>query len=117
MPKLDEPAFLLRGDLQLPTGLKLMKRKFREGWEAVRSTDGRALGSRAKRCGWQLIEDAKPLLKGGQGKTPEAANACALRLALQDISKSFNAVRVEYLQTKQYPWFFLANIAVYPRSI
>ena len=56
-------------------------------------------------------------MKGGMGKTPEAATARALRLALRQVRESFNAARVEYLRVSQYPWFYLATVAVYPQTI
>lgn len=98
MLKPDEPAFLLRVDAQLPVGLKLKKRKFREGWESVPPSYARVLGKRVKRFEWQIVADAEPFLTGGMGKTREAATACALRLALRQVSESFNAARVEYLR-------------------
>ncbi len=117
MPKRDEPAFVLRVDARLPIDLKLTTRKFREGWDSVPSSDARVLGKRVERCQWQLVVDAKPLLKGGLGKTPQAATASALRLALRQVSESFNAARVEYLDVNKYPWFYLATVAVYPHAI
>ncbi|HEY1986370.1 MAG TPA: hypothetical protein VGG85_13215 [Terracidiphilus sp.] len=117
MPKLDGPVYLLRDDLQLPPQLQINKRKFRAGWDAVRSSEGRALAGRAKRCGWHLGEEGKPLLNGGQGETPEAATASALAHALKHIGKLCNVVRVKYLEIKKYPWFYLATVAVYPRLI
>ena len=117
MPTPHEPAFLLRVDAQLPVDLKLTKKKFREGWDSVPSSDARVLGKRVKRCQWQLVVDAEPLLKGGLGKTPQAATASALKLALRQVGKSFNAARVQYLELNKYPWFYLATVAVYPHAI
>jgi hypothetical protein len=117
MPNRDEPAFLLRVDARLPVDLKLTTRKFREGWDSVPSRDARALGKRVKRCQWQLVVDAEPLLKGGLGKTPQAATASALKLALRQVGEAFNAARVQYLELNKYPWFYLATVAVYPHAI
>jgi hypothetical protein len=107
----------LRVDALLPVELKLTTRKFREGWDSVPSSDARVLGKRVKLCEWQFVADAKPLLKGGLGKTSQAATASALKLALRQVSGSFNAARVEYLEVNKYPWFYLATVAVYPHAI
>lgn len=117
MNKLDRPAFLLRVDAQLLVDLKVTTRKFRDGWDSVPSREARRFGRRVKRNDWELDVDASPLLKGGMGKTPEAATARALRLALRQVRESFNAARVEYLRVSQYPWFYLATVAVYPQTI
>src|SRR5580704_19565899 len=117
MPKSHEPAFLVRADARLPVDLKLNPRKFREGWDSVPSSDARVLGNRVNRCQWQLVVDTEPLLKGGLGKTPRAAATSALNLALRQVSKSFNAARVEYLEVNKYPWFYLAKVAVYRHTI
>ena len=117
MNKLDRPAFLLRVDAQLLVDLKVTTRKFRDGWDSVPSREARRFGKRVKRNDWELDVDASPLLKGGMGKTPEAATARALRLALRQVRESFNAARVEYLRVSQYPWFYLATVAVYPQTI
>jgi len=117
MRKPHEPAFLLRVDAQLPVDLKLTKREFREGWASVPFSDARMLDRRVKRCQWQLVGDAEPLLKGGLGETPQAATASALKLALRQVGESFNAARVQYLELNKYPWFYLATVAVYPHAI
>jgi len=117
MPKSHEPAFLVRADTRLPVDLKLTTRKFREGWDSVPSRNARVLGKRVKRCQWQLVVHAEPLLKGGLGETPQAATARALKLALRQVGKSFNAARVQYLELNKYPWFYLATVAVYPHAI
>lgn len=64
MPKRDKPAFLVRAEARLPVDLKLTTRKFREGWDSVPSRDAQVLDKRVKRCQWQLVVDAEPLLKG-----------------------------------------------------
>ncbi len=117
MLKPDEPAFLMRVDAQLPIGLKLNKKKFREGWEYVPPRDIRVLRKRVERLEWQLVADPEPLLTGGLGMTPRAATADALKLALRQVSELFNAARVEYLRVEQYPWFYVATVAVYPHAI
>ena len=117
MLKSDEPAFLLRVDAQLPVDLKLKKRNFREVWESVPPSYARVFGKRVQRFEWQIVAEAEPLLTGGLGKTREAATAGALTLALRQVSESFNAARVEYLRVEQYPWFYLATVAVYPQAI
>lgn len=117
MNKLDRPAFLLRVDAQLLVDLKVTTRKFRDGWDSVPSREAQRFGRRVKRNDWELDVDASPLLKGGMGKTPEAATARALRLALRQVRESFNAARVEYLRVSQYPWFYVATVAVYPQTI
>jgi hypothetical protein len=75
------------------------------------------LGKRVERFEWQLVADAEPLLTGGLGKTPQAATADALKLALWQVSESFSVARVEYLRVEQYPWFYVGTVAVYPRAI
>jgi hypothetical protein len=117
MHKLDEPAFLLRVDARLPADLKVTKRKFRDGWDSVPSRDAQRLGRQVKRRDWELDVEALPLLKGGMGKTPQAATARALKLALRQVRESFNAARVEYLRVSHYPWFYLSTVAVYPQTI
>ncbi len=117
MPKLDQPVFLIRTDAQFPVGLNLTPRKFRKGWESVPLSDVSGLGYRAEMCGWQLASSGEELLKGGLGNTPDAATARGLDLALRQVSRSFNAVRVEYLRVQKYPWFYLSTVAVYPQAI
>ena len=117
MHKLDQPVFLIRVDAQFPVGLNLTPRKLREGWGSVPLREVRGLGNRAEMCGWQLVAGGEQLLKGGMGNTPEDATACALKLALRHVSRSFNAARVEYLRVQKYPWFYVGTVAVYPQAI
>ena len=117
LPKLNQPVFLIRINTQFPISLNLTPRKFRKGWESVPLREVRGLGNRAEMCGWQLVDGGKQLLKGGLGNTPEDATACALELALRQVSRSFNAATVEYLRVQKYPWFYLGTVAVYPQAI
>jgi len=117
LPKLNQPVFLIRINTQFPISLNLTPRKFRKGWESVPLSDVRGLGYRAEMCGWQLVSSGEEVLKGGLGNTPDAATARALNLALRQVSRSFNAVRVEYIRVQKYPWFYLSTVAVYPQAI
>lgn len=117
MLKLNEALFLIRVDAQFPVGLNLTSTRFWEGWDSVPFREVRGLGNRVEMCGWQLVVGGPKLLSGGLGNTPEDATACALGLALRQVSQSFNAARVEYLRVREYPWFYLGSVAVYPQAI
>src|SRR5665213_2367378 len=117
MSKKMEPVYLLRLEIQLPAGYKPLARKFREDWDSIPLTEARRLGRQAKKSGWQLDACADRILKTGTGKTQQSATACALKLAMADIGACSNAVKIEYLQIKQYPWFFLSTVAIYPQAL
>jgi len=113
--KRDEPIFFVRVDAQIQLGLNLTSGKLWEGWDCVPLEGVR--GDRVEMRAGQLAACGKPFLKGGKGNTPQEAIARALKLALRQVSKSFNAARVEYLPVQKYPWFYLATVVVYPQAI
>jgi hypothetical protein len=115
---IDELTMLLRRFIELPNSLKLVTEEFREGWSFVQSGDVHWLAERIRGCGWHFIWTGEGLLKHGVGKTSEEAIACALKITLRGIkNKSFNAAKVERVEVKKYPWFFLAGVKVYPYQI
>jgi hypothetical protein len=114
---IDEITMLLRGYIELPNSPKLVTEEFREGWNFVKSGDVHWLTKRIRACGWYFIRTGEGVLKHGVGKTSEEAFACALKITLRRINKGFNAAKVEFVEVKKYPWFFLAGVKVYPCQI
>jgi hypothetical protein len=117
MHNIAELNMLLRGQVELPNGLKLATEEFREGWNVVRSVDARRLGKKLLTRGWSFIKIADESLRSGVGDTSHEAIASALKLALRRIGEQSNAVEVEHIELTQYPWFFLARVRVYPYRI
>jgi hypothetical protein len=117
MRNIAELNMLLRGQIELPDGLKLATEEFREGWNFVRSVDAHHLEKKIQTRGWNLIKVADAPLRSGVGDTSQEAIANALKLTLRHVSTHFNAAEVEHIELTQYPWFFLARVRVYPYSI
>jgi hypothetical protein len=117
MRNIAELNMLLRVQVELPSGLKLVTDGFREGWDFVRSVDAHRLEKKIETRGWHFIKIADGALRSGVGESSQEAIASALKLALRHVNEHFNAVEVEHIELTQYPWFFLARIRVYPYRI
>ena len=117
MGNIAKRTMLLRGHIELPDNLKLATEEFREGWNIVRSGGARLLDREVRRRGWDSTRISEGLLRGGVGQTSQAAIAGALKLALRCLSERFNAAKVEHIELKIYPWFFLARVTIYPYQI
>ena len=117
MRNIAELTVLLRERVALPDHFKLATEEFREGWDFVLSGDAHWLDKKIRRCGWYFIRIAEGSLKSGVGQTPQEAIASALKLALRCVSGRFNAAEVGHIELKEYPWFILATVRVYPYQI
>jgi hypothetical protein len=117
MYSISETNLLVRAQIKLPAGLKLVTEEFREGWGFVGTKDARLLETRILRRGWKFIKMVDGWLRSGLGETPQGAIANALHLALRHVSPHFNAVEVNHVEWTQYPWFFLARVMVNPYRI
>jgi hypothetical protein len=117
MCKIAELTMLLREGTELPDDLKLATEEFREDWNFVLSGDARWLDKKIRRCRWYLLWIDEGSLRSGVGNTSQEAIAGALKLALRHVSARFNAAEVEHIELKQYPWFFIAKVKVYPYQI
>jgi len=115
MPYIAERNLLLRARIEVPAGLKVMKKEF-QGWTFV-SGDASRVEKKIRTGGWSFVKIADPSMRSGVGESSQEAIASALRLALRRIGEHFNAVEVEHIELKQYPWFFLARIRIYPCCI
>ncbi len=116
MPIISERNVLLRARVEVPAGLKLMTKEFREGWTFV-AGDSSQVAKKIRTGGWSFVKIADPSLRSGVGETSQEAIAGALALALRRISEHFNAVEVEHIELTQYPWFCLARIRIYSYRI
>jgi hypothetical protein len=112
MPYIAERNVFLRARVEVPAGLKLMTKKFQEGWTFV-SGDASQVEKKIRTGGWSFVKIADPSLRSGVGESSQEAIASALRLTLRRISEHFNAVEVARIELTQYPWFFLARIRIY----
>ena len=117
MRTIAELTVLLRERVALPDHFKLVTEEFREGWDIVRSGDAHWLDKKIRRCGWHFIRIAEGSLKSGVGQAPQEAIASALKLALRCVKRRFNAAEVRQIELKEYPWFVLATVRVYPYQI
>jgi hypothetical protein len=117
MRELAELTLFVREGAELPNALKLLTEEFREGWNLVRSGDAHCLNRKMRRCRWHLLRIDEGVLRSGVGEESQDAIAGALRLALRHVSARFNAAEVEHIELKQYPWFFIAKVRVYPYQI
>jgi hypothetical protein len=117
MHNITELTVLLRERVALPDHFKLATEEFREGWDFVPSGDALWLDKKIRRRGWRFIRIAEGSLKSGVGPTPQEAIANALKLALRCVSGRFNAAEVGHIELKEYPWFVLAMVRVYPYHI
>jgi hypothetical protein len=117
MYTITESNMLLRTCVELPVGLKLGIEEFREGWGLVRKSTEQQLQRKSRRHGWSLVKGAAGLQGNGVGDTSQLAIASALKLALRNANKRYDAAEVEHIELTQYPWFFLARIQVYPYLI
>jgi hypothetical protein len=117
MRNIAELTMLLRDHVQLPDDLKLVTEEFRECWNFVRSGDVHWLDKQIRTRGWHFMWISEELLKSGVGRTSQEAIANALKLALRRVNQRFNAAKVEHIELKKYPWFFLASVRIYPYQI
>jgi hypothetical protein len=91
--------------------------EFREGWDFVQSGDVHWLDKKIRRYGWHFFRIVEGSLKVAFGQTPQEAIASALKSALPCVSGGFNAAEVGHIELKEYPWFVLATVRVYPYQI
>jgi hypothetical protein len=117
MRNIAESNIFLRGQVEVPNGLKLATVEFCAGWNYVRSADARRLGKKIHACGLNFTNSAYEAMKSGVGNSSQEAIANALTLTLRHVSESFNAVEVKHIELTQYPWFFLARVNVCPYRI
>jgi hypothetical protein len=117
MRNIAELNMLLRGQVDVPDGLKLATEKFCADWNFVRSVDARRLEKKIHARGLNFTDIADEAMRSGVGKSSQEAVANALRLTLRHVSDSFNAVEVKHIELTQYPWFFLARVSVSPYRI
>jgi hypothetical protein len=117
MRNIVELAMLIRGSVRLPGDLELVTEEFGEGWSFVQSGDSHWLDKEIRARGWHFIWIVEESLRNGIGQTGQEAIVSALKLALRHVSDRFNAVKVEHIALKKYPWFFLAKVRVYPYQI
>ena len=117
MGNIRERNILLREQVELPVGLKLSTRVFREGWEFANLVDARRLERKLHLRGWNFIGSSECRLRSGVGDTSQEAIANALRMALRQVSEESNAVGIDHVELTQYPWFFMARVRVSPYRI
>ena len=117
MCNIAECNILLREEIELPAGLKLSTKVFREGWKLANLVDARRLEKKLHICGWNFIGLSECRRRSGVGDTSQEAIASALRMALEQVSEDSNAVGIKHVELTQYPWFFLARVRVSPYRI
>jgi len=117
MYSIAETNMLLRVQIKLPRGLKLVTEQFRGEWKLARSESAMRLQDRIHSLGWNFIKFDDGSMGSGVGNTPQEAIARALRMALCRICEPVNALEVENIELSQYPWFFLARVGVRPYCI
>jgi hypothetical protein len=117
MEDIAEFTVLSRVTVKLPDDLKLAMEDFQEGWRFVRSGDVHWMDTKVRKSGWHFIWIAEPSQRSGVGQTAQAAIAGALKLALRRVNPDFNAANIDRIELKQYPWFFIAKVRVYPYQI
>lgn len=110
-------TMFLRDHIDLPDGLTIGTKEFREGWNLVCSGDMQWLDKKIRARGWHFIWIAESLRRSGVGNTSEEAIANALKSVLRQVGARFNAAKIEHIGLKKYPWFFLATVTVYSYRI
>lgn len=108
---------LIHGNLNLPGDLFLDGGSSQEVWNVMNGKDARDLATNLQRWGWQFTVISDWLQKSGVGATSEEAIDCALRQLLCQLDVGFNAVQVESIDLKAYPWFCLARLIIRPGLI
>lgn len=112
MRAITEQNMLLRERVELPPSLRIATDSFREGWNFAPKVNARQLEKKICAHKWSLIKIAEGVQASGVGESLQEAISSALRLALLRMCARFNAVEVEYIESSQYPWFFLARLRV-----
>jgi hypothetical protein len=108
---------LIREGIELLDDLGLVTEEFQEGWNVVRSGNMRWLDRKMRKSGGHFTWVDEGSLRSGVGETSQEAIAGALKLALRRVSSHFVAAEIEHVGLKQYPWFFLARVRVFPYQI
>jgi len=117
MRNIAELNMLLRGQVEVPDGLKLATEEFCADWNFVRPADARRLEKKIHTCGPNFTNSADETMRSGVGDSSQEAIANALKLTLRHVSDTLNAVEVEHIELTQYPWFFLARVSICPYRI
>jgi hypothetical protein len=117
MHNIAELTVLMRTKIEFPSGFKLARDGFQDGWEFVRSGNARRLERKVQKLGWQFIKFEGSSVRSGVGNSEQSALASAVKLALRRVSVFFNAVEIQHVQITTYPWFVLARIVVNPYRI
>jgi hypothetical protein len=105
-------TLLVRDGVAFPGELQIVTEQFESNWMILHSTDSIWLRKDIGALGWNVISATEGLMAHGMARTSGAAIATGLKQALQNVGKSFNAVEVEYIQMKNYPWFVKARVNV-----
>ena len=112
MRHITELVVLLRGQPELPAGLKLKTDTFREGWNLVRSEGVPQLEKKIRMREWHFIRTTDESRQFGVGETSQQAIANAHLLALLRTRQQYNGVEVACIHFTTYPWFVLARVGV-----
>jgi hypothetical protein len=112
MRTIAELNVLFREQTGLPSGFKMARDEFREGWSFMRTGDVGRFKRQIQTRGWNFIKVADGALRSGVGDSSQEAIASALKLALRQLNQQLNAVEVEHIELTRYPWFFLARVRV-----
>jgi hypothetical protein len=117
MHTITESNIFLRAQTILPDGSQIGTDEFGIGWSVMRSGGKRRLEKIMRAKGWSFVRLAAATMRGGVGKSAQAAITSALMLAFRRVGADSNALEVGRIEVTKYPWFFLARLTVNPYSM
>lgn len=107
-----DSKLLLRAHVELPADFRLRTADFQEDWRFVQNTSAKQLRRKTRTLGWNFVQGAKGLPGSGVGDTSQLAIASALKLALRNVAKQWNAAEIQQIALTHYPWFYLAKLSI-----
>lgn len=117
MTELNRRTMFLREHISLPRGIALAAEPFCDGWVVLSSGDAMWLEKKIANLGWNLIVLTDTHARDGIARSAPSATHRAVRLALQDVRRDFNAAELEKVDATRRMGLYLAKARISSRHI
>lgn len=117
MTELIRHTMFLREHISLPQGIALAAEPFCDGWVILKSGDAAWLGKKIGGFGWNFIVLTDLHVRDAIARSAPAAMHRSVRLALQGISRDFNAAEIEKVETTRWLCLYIAKARILSREI
>jgi hypothetical protein len=117
MTELNRHTIFLREHISLPAGIALAAEAFCDGWVVLKSGDALWLEKTIASLGWNFIVLTDVHARDGIASSASEAIHRSVRLALQSVSRDFNAAEIEKVVATRRLWLYIATARIFSRQI